>query len=229
MAALREALSSGLELCLGQRCPACGARASPRRVLCDPCFDALPRWRGRLCARCLHQGRDPAACARHVGPELWAALVWNERTAMVVHALKYRENTRVAETLAEEIHRALPAQAALDLVTEVPLHPSRERERGYNQGGLLARALSRRVGAPWVPGTLRRVRATPTQTTLDPRERARNVAGAFRVAEPCWVAGRRVLLVDDVCTTGSTLLECAAALAGARARAVAAVVSWVQG
>jgi ComF family protein len=216
-----------LELCLGQRCPACGADAQPEGVLCGPCAQDVPRMRARLCLRCARRGCDAGACATHPGHDVWSAWVWDERVAEVIHALKYGGQTRVVAALSDEMALALAGRRA-DLVTEVPLHPARERERGYNQAALLARALSVRIGVPWVPSVLRRVRPTPTQTTLGPRARAANLAGAFAVAERAWVAGRMVLLVDDVFTTGATLGECSDALRAAGARVTCATLSWVQ-
>jgi ComF family protein len=102
----------------------------------------------------------------------------------------------------------------------VPLHWRRRLQRGFNQSALLAGAVARRYGIP-VRSALRRTRATPTQAGLTHAGRRSNVAGAFRVARPETVAGRRVLLVDDVMTTGATASACAAALKRAGARYVA--------
>jgi ComF family protein len=99
-----------------------------------------------------------------------------------------------------------------DVITEVPLHGARERMRTYNQSGLLARGLAKRLGVPYLPHALSRVRRTATQTHLTASERRRNVEGAFRVGPARWVDGRRVLLVDDVMTTGATVNDCARAL-----------------
>ena len=103
------------------------------------------------------------------------------------------------------------APRAADLIVPVPLHPSRVRERGYNQSELLARELSRLTGIPSEPDLLRRTRDTAPQVTMEGYEqRRRNIAGAFEcVSDP---SGRSVLLVDDVATTGSTMSACAAPL-----------------
>lgn len=98
------------------------------------------------------------------------------------------------------------------VVVPVPLHPSRLVERGYNQAALLARVVAQRLSLPCAPRALFRPRATARQTDLDQRARRSNVAGAFAVAEPARLAGRGVVLVDDVETTGSTLLSCREAL-----------------
>src|SRR5262249_27411068 len=191
------------------------------------CWDALPRMRARMCLRCARNGRDASACGGHAGHGVWSALVWDERVAEIVHAMKYRGQTRVAAAMAEEMARARD-RLRVDLVTEVPLHPARERERGFNQAALLARALAVCIGAPWVTAVLERSRPTPTQTALGARERAANLAGAFRALEPAWVDGRRVLLVDDVFTTGATLGACSDVLRAAGARVTCSTLSWVQ-
>jgi ComF family protein len=107
----------------------------------------------------------------------------------------------------------------------VPLAPVRERERGYNQSALLARALAAQWELPVWDHALERVRATRTQTRLTPDERRGNVSGAFRVPEAATteLRGAHLMLVDDVVTTGSTLAACAAALFGAGARVISMV------
>ena len=106
-----------------------------------------------------------------------------------------------------------------DVLVPVPLHPRREWQRGLNQAAFLARRLGRRFGLPVAPRALRRVRHTPPQAG-DPEDRRRNVRGAFVVGRPAQIAGRHVLLIDDVLTTGATANECARTLRRAGARRV---------
>ena len=231
-AALARALVSGVRdleaFALPQRCPGCGRPASPDRLLCGPCFERIPALSFALCVRCLVRGGEPVGCSRHPQAVVWPALVYDERAALLVHALKYGGRPGLADALAERLAPALPAGLGADLVTAVPLHPARRRERGYNQAWGLAQGLAGRLGLPAVEGLLARVRHTPAQARLDPARRRRNLAGAFRVAEPQRYRGRRVLIVDDVLTTGATLEACLAALAGAGARPVGAVLAWAQ-
>ncbi len=105
----------------------------------------------------------------------------------------------------------------------VPLYPKRERERGFNQAGLLAEELSRGMGLPVLTRGMRRVRATATQTRLTAAQRVHNVRGVFAVSAPDRVRGARVVLVDDVMTTGATVNECARVLKAAGAAAVMVV------
>jgi ComF family protein len=111
----------------------------------------------------------------------------------------------------------------IDVIMPVPLHRSRLRERGFNQALLLASAVGRAHGIPLSYDNLTRFRATRPQVELSGEERVQNVRGAFRLTRPADVEGKRVLLVDDVFTTGATMNECAAVLKRAGARSVVAL------
>jgi ComF family protein len=225
--ALAPLARAALAFALPQRCPACGREADAARVLCAPCLARVPRLHTPLCARCLADGRDPSACARHAGHRVFAPWLFDERSAMVVHALKYGSRPALAAPLGEVLAAAVPpAWRRPDLVLEVPLHPARERERGYNQAALLADALAAALAAPRWPGGLRRVRATRPQARLAEAARRANVSGAIAVARPAALTGRRVLVVDDVMTTGATLATCLETLADAGARAAGVTLAW---
>jgi ComF family protein len=141
----------------------------------------------------------------------------------MIHALKYGRRTSVAPALIRAVEpalRELPL-AGVEAVVAVPLHAVRLRERGFNQAALLARELGRALGRPIQDG-LTRMRATPEQTGLTRARRLSNVEAAF-AAEPCRFAGARLLLLDDVVTTGATLLAASAALERAGAESVVCV------
>ncbi len=142
-----------------------------------------------------------------------------------LHAFKFLGQASLAAPLLDLILEVCAGTERLpgDLVVPVPLHPARERERGYNQSALLARRLARRLRLPCRMRALERRRATRAQTELTGRERRRNVLGAFSVAEPRVVRDRHVVLVDDVLTTGATVAECARVLIRAGARTVGVV------
>lgn len=216
------------DFALPQRCPGCGAPAPAARLLCDGCWERVPALSFPVCARCLARGAEPVGCRRHAGSRVWPALVYDERAALLVHALKFGRRPGLAAELGARLARAVPAAPAFDLVTAVPLHAARRRERGYDQARLLAEAVADRLGVPALPDALARERATPAQTGLDPARRRRNLAGAFRATGPRRLRGRRILIVDDVITTGATLEACLAALAAAGAKATGAALAWAQ-
>ena len=107
------------------------------------------------------------------------------------------------------------------LLVPVPLHPGRERERGYNQAALLASEVGERLGIEVDRRILERVKETRSQSTLEAQERAENVAGAFRLAGEDAVRGRDIVIVDDLVTTGETVASCAEALRGVSLRSLA--------
>jgi ComF family protein len=211
---------------LPQRCPGCGCEADPTRLLCDACRGAIPRLDTPLCVRCLAAGREPAGCLAHPGFATHAPWIYDPRAAAVVHALKYGERPGLAAALGAGMAQALPPGYRPDLVLDVPLHRTRRRERGYNQAGLLADALAEAIHTPRHAGALVRVRATRAQARLGPEARRRNMAGAFRVTRPGALAGRSVLIVDDVLTTGATLEAALAAVAAAGAEGRGVALAW---
>jgi ComF family protein len=146
-------------------------------------------------------------------------------TRRALHALKYAGERRLAVPLGAAVaERWRRAGAGGELLVPVPVHEGRRRERGYDQAALIAEAAAARLGMPWRVAVVR-TRATTAQYRLDRRHRASNVADAFAVAPGARsvVAGRWVVLVDDVVTTGATLCASARALLDAGAAAVSAV------
>jgi len=137
----------------------------------------------------------------------------------VIHVFKYGNGRGLAPALARPMVTAWQATGlAVDLIAPVPLHAARLVERGYNQSALLARALGSAVGVPVAETLLARQKATVPQVTLGAQERRENVSGAFVCRGD--VAGKRILLIDDVCTTGATLEASAAALKASAAASV---------
>lgn len=166
-------------------------------ILCDECYqliDFSPQQYSPL---------SNSVIARHVavGPHTGVL-------RQAIHVLKYENDTRIGPVLGEMLDNVLwNSDVDFDLIIPVPLHKARQRKRGYNQSRFIAQGVS---GGHVIEDVLIRHRYTTSQTELSSRERQINVQGAFR-AHP-ELSGHRVLLVDDVCTTGSTLLACAQAL-----------------
>lgn len=133
----------------------------------------------------------------------------------LIHRLKYGHKVHLARPLglltAESLSR-FAAENSADLIIPVPLHPRRLRQRGFNQAALLAHILGKKWQIPLSVNNFRRIRWTEPQICLSVEERIKNVRGAFEVKEPSLVKGKRILLCDDVYTTGSTVSECAKVL-----------------
>jgi ComF family protein len=146
----------------------------------------------------------------------------------VIHEFKYNRQIHLRRLIAQWLRAALDDERLheihFDVIVPVPLHPARQRERGFNQASLLAESLSAETSVPSRP-ILQRVRYTTTQTALDRSERMQNLHNAFRLRKNADVRGLRVLLIDDVLTTGSTLSECARVLKRAGAISVHAATA----
>ncbi|MBI4492959.1 MAG: ComF family protein [Chloroflexi bacterium] len=199
-------------------CPAC--YASVRYLPAEVCYHCCaPSPGGRLCRRCLG---TPSSLA-----SMRAACAFEGVVRKAVHAFKYRGQIALTPFLGDLLGQALARRpAAANVLVPVPLFADRLRQRGYNQAALLAHQLGARLALPVAEGALARTRATTPQVELSARERRANLRGAFACPDPSLVAGRAVLLVDDVTTTGSTLRACADALvAVGAARVMGAVVA----
>ena len=140
----------------------------------------------------------------------------------LIHLLKYGGMKPLAGPLAGYLSRALPLDDRFDAVTPMPLHWRRRFQRGFNQAAILAKDVARRRSIPLLHA-VRRVRATRTQTGLTNAKRRENVSGAFRAGRGRPLEGLRILLVDDVMTTGATGSACAFALKRAGAKSVTLV------
>ncbi|MGQ9583927.1 MAG: double zinc ribbon domain-containing protein [Anaerolineae bacterium] len=197
--------------------PRCGGCNSLGHWLCPQCREALAWLEPPLCTQCgipLRDGSLCRACANHPLPYLHirSAVFFEGAARQAVHRLKYVGRAALAAALAQVMLEAWEREHVLvQAVVPVPLHPERLRERGYNQAEVLARQLARLTSLPLVEAGLRRTRNTPPQVGLSMLERQRNVEGAFWCQERQF-EGQTVLLVDDVCTTGSTLRAAAQAL-----------------
>lgn len=189
--------------CEEPRCPRCG----------------LPYAKGsaaHLCGPCL---REEYPFSRHLSYGLYEGPL---REA--IHRFKYGRDLTLEGPLGELALAALKEMGPPHphLLVPIPLTKGRLKERGFNQSLLIARHLSRRTGIPLLP-LLVKVRETPSQTSLGPRDRRNNLKGAFALRDPFPLDGKRVLLVDDVFTTGATLSEAARTLLRAGASEVMAL------
>jgi ComF family protein len=210
--------------------PRCGGCRALGAWLCASCRGRIRSLEEPLCARCgreLENHRPGCGCRAQLRAlaRLRSAAAYEGPLERALHRFKYEGWRALAPTLASLIAERLPEPAPateLACLLAVPLHRRRLRERGYNQSALLARDLRRRWSLPDAPGRLVRLRDTPAQVGLDRPARRQNVTGAFGWEGPD-LAGRPILLVDDVATTGSTLEACARALKAAGAGRIEAV------
>jgi ComF family protein len=225
---------AALDLVFPALCPVCAAPLAEGRrdPLCGPCWAAIPRIGPPWCDRCGLPFRTlspvappPATCgACRADPPAWDwARAGAEYAGVVreaIHAFKFEGHRALARPLAALVLEQSGGWrgAGVAALVPVPLARAREQERGFNQAALVAERLAAGLRLPVRPRWLSRVRATEAQSDLGATERRVNVRGAF-AAGPA-VAGRHVVVVDDVLTTGATAAECARALRAAGAARV---------
>jgi ComF family protein len=194
------------ELVAPLRCAACDEMVRARAIFCAACGVSVMR-------------------AEDQPSNQLAVFSYGGAVAAAIVRLKYAGRFDLAARF--EGVMALTARGVagdVDMVVPVPLHPRRLAERGYDQAALLAGPVARELGVRHAPRGLSRKRETPPQASLDREERVANVAEAFVASAPAKIAGRRVLLVDDVRTTGATLAACDEALRKAGAKRVMTLV-----
>ena len=218
---LRQAASSLLDLVLPLTCAVCGEEG---RYLCDDCEPALKRLERPYCPKCAEPERD-GLCERCIGlgpriNSIRAAYRYQGAVRHMAHELKYRNLRAAAPTLGGLMADYLLSNPVpADVIVPVPLHSRRERQRGYNQSLLLAKEIDRRCGIEVDDSLLRRRKNTPPQVEMDsPDDRRANMSNSFEC--PSRLDGLRILLVDDIVTTGSTMFACADALKDAGAESV---------
>ena len=215
----------------------CETRGGAKMIVLDLLFPPPCVGCGRgghwLCPACVAAIAPAPARQDRLAPlaDLWVVGVYADPLKRAIDRFKFKGQRRLAEPLGRLLivtyRRQTQARpgAVPDVIVPVPLFPSHQAERGYNQSALLARVLGRGVGLPVIDGPLRRIRDTPQQARLNAEQRKRNVVDAFscQPRHPALV-GRSILLIDDVCTTGATLVECAGALLAGGAKEVRALV-----
>ena len=216
------------------RCPA--LVADPAADFCGDCVRALTVDPHFTCPRCSSSVGEHAAvdggCSRcrdekYAFESCFRLAPYDGPLRDVILSMKHRPGERLAECVGRlwaGHHEARFRAVKADVVLPIPLHWWRRVKRGFNQSEYLSRAVAARLGIEHRPSWLKRIRPTPSQTTLTPSARRTNLRGAFRAGRRATLAGQSVLLIDDVLTTGSTAHEAARALRAAGAARVCVAV-----
>jgi ComF family protein len=219
-----ELVEAAVSLLYPPVCAICGDSIRGGKYLCNECEAKAVRIIAPFCEKCSEpfegsiSGAFTCANCAHRTIHFDAAVAAYRGRGIVrqiIHEFKYVRQIHLRHVVARWLHAALDDERLrgrkFDVIVPVPLHPTRQRERGFNQASLIAELLSAQTSISAKP-VLERSRYTTTQTALDRSERMENLHNAFRLRKNADVRGLRVLLVDDVLTTGSTLNECARVL-----------------
>lgn len=217
--ALQGLLLHVADLLMPQDCFVCGGHAGGDAV-CAACSAELPLHPAAVCPVCAEPTGDARTCGRCLRhppafDATWAVFDYAFPVDAMLHALKYRHRLALADFFAAAMLRAgarprLDLRVQADVILPMPLHPRRLAERGFNQAVEMARPIARAAGLPLELAAVRRVRNTVAQAGLDREARRRNPRGAF--VSNTSLSGLRVVVVDDVMTTGATLDELAGVL-----------------
>ena len=230
---LRIAGRWALDFALPPRCAGCGTIVADVHSFCADCWTRIEFLGNSGCATCGHplQATEQTTCGACLArpPRIArtrAAVAYDELSRSLAIRLKYARKVAIARTMAR--YMAPFVSAGTDrLLVPVPLHRARLWGRGFNQSALVARELSRRLKIAADPLVLRRIRRTPPLKGMSALQRRKTVAGAFAVRDKQAIAGKTVILVDDVLTTGSTAEACARTLKRAGATRVE-LISWAR-
>ena len=221
-----DALKTAVDFLMPMVCVGCETEGA---LMCESCLNNASRPPSNVCMKCGERTREflrlCGDCVALPPPldRLVPVYRYDGIARSAVHALKYRGITAIASSMAREmwVHPYF-RRAKIDCVVPVPMHESRLRERGYNQAAMLACDVAEHLGIRYIENALAKIRATQSQVELSRQERAVSLRNAFDARYD--FADAHILLIDDVCTTGSTLMNCAATLKRAGARRVSAVV-----
>lgn len=236
---LSQWLQTALDFVFPAECQYCHGFLGNERIVifCRTCWETISLIREPRCPRCgqphtskkIHESPLPLPCrvCRATTPffdRALAAAYYEDMLKEAIHQFKFRQKTALGNPLAQILATTLSKEFHLfnnHTVLPVPLHRTRQRQRGYNQSAILAKEVARHFHLPLVLNNLRRIRPTESQARLNGRKaRQENVKDAFQVTSPAELCEKQVILVDDVMTTGATVNECAKTLKKAGVKSV---------
>lgn len=234
MSIVRTCVRWALDFALPPRCAGCGTIVADVHSFCPDCWKQVEFLGDSGCQTCgiplAATEADSCGLCLAKPPRIArtrAAVAYGDLSRGLAIRLKYGRKVAIAKTMARYMQPLVLNDGAERLIVPVPLHRSRLWWRGFNQSALVASELSRRLGIPSDALVLKRTRRTPALKGMTPLQRRQTVAGAFKVHDNGAVAGRTIILIDDVLTTGSTADACARALKKAGAARVE-LVSWAR-
>ena len=201
-------------------CSGCNKKlSSNEKPVCSECLSSI------LIAdeKKLQNEYEKNFSSQHIITDFYSRYVFETDKTLqnIIHALKYQKQFKLGIYLGEILAEGIRSRKwQIDLIVPVPIHHLKKAERGYNQSDYLAKGLSKGLNIPYSTKLIKRTRHTDSQTRLHINERAINVANAFKVRNSKSIKGKNILIVDDVSTTGITLIECAKMFVTANASAV---------
>ncbi|MBU0518084.1 ComF family protein [bacterium] len=217
---IKRSLASVFDLFLPNRCLQCSDEIeADTAYLCGNCWNALPLFPERT--------GEPFQSLRGVLDKLWVGWTYDDTVRRLIYLFKYSGRPDIAETIVSYWMDALPAQHKIfdvDLLVPVPIHSARRRHRGFNQSEALVEEIAKIHAIPVNTQALRRSINTPSQTKLDRTERWKSVADAFLIENQDIFQDKRVLIVDDLATSGATLHALAGLFHKCQAKSVSAAV-----
>jgi ComF family protein len=215
-----DAVKYFIDFFLPRFCPGCNKKLSPNEEpVCEECLSSL------LIAdeEKLSSEYEKNFGTSKIVDDYYAAYIFeiNKTLQHIIHALKYKKQFKLGIFLGKTIGKKVRTlNWQIDLIIPVPIHHLKKVERGFNQSDFLAKGLTKELDILNSSNTIKRIRHTESQTRLNMAERAKNISDAFKVRKPENIADKNILLVDDVCTTGATILECAKILKQSEAKKV---------
>lgn len=201
-----------LDLVLPPVCYVCGRSCSSKYGLCEECLDKIKRERRIKGNECIEGA--------------WSCCYYKNTVKDCIHLFKYKGYAGLVDIFRDimvDFIEKNKIQKVADLTVPVPMYPAKKRERTYNHAEILASSVSKTLGIPTDVKNLKKIKWTTSQSELDRSKRLKNVKGSFLAVDKKAFSGRRVLLIDDVYTTGATIGECARVLLAAKASRVSSL------